>query len=427
VAAARNATPTSGATPNGNATSTSDLAHVGALHSADSSTPAARVTADSPTTGTATTPQPATTPQTAATPQTTAIPEQAARPEQAANASGLGPPCGVSIADNWVPGFGAKANLVVTIDWRDLQAATADAIGDTVYTGGLSAAMIRRLACDAKVMPLVLGSNSEPLDVGRAERLVTRAMRRALNVRDKGCVVCQAPAVMCDAHHLKSWIDGGITAVSNLVLLCRMHHVDLHAGKWVITIIDGVVRVNRPSWADPPSRPRSGPTPHTRRPASPGRLSTPGQTPRAAAPKPPRPPEPTAAAAQPGARPPATEQTPTPDVSQPGQPERHEPAEPRSRGLLGDRDECQEPGGCGERHEPAEPGDSGQPSVRGEGDVGGGRGGRGGDVVLSEAEVRAATMRAIWGEGLPSEPPPASRFPVRPARTSTPGPTPTRP
>ncbi len=150
-----------------------------------------------------------------------------------------------------VPGFGAKANITVTIDLEDLKAMTADAIGQTVYSNGLSAAAIRRLACDAKVIPIVLGSNSEPLDVGRCERLVTRAMRRALNTRDRGCVVCGAPPIMCDAHHLISWIDGGETKISNLVLLCRCHHTDLHNGHWTITITNGEVHVARPTWADP--------------------------------------------------------------------------------------------------------------------------------------------------------------------------------
>ncbi|MEV4266862.1 HNH endonuclease [Kribbella sp. NPDC049584] len=132
-------------------------------------------------------------------------------------------------------------------------------MGDTVHGDGLSAAAIRRLACDAKIIPLVLGSRSEPLDVGRSERLVTRAMRRALNTRDGGCVVCGAPPVMCDAHHLISWIDGGETSMTNLVLLCRRHHIDLHAGHWCITIVDGDVQVVRPAWADPPP-PRSHPS-----------------------------------------------------------------------------------------------------------------------------------------------------------------------
>ena len=166
-----------------------------------------------------------------------------------------------------VPGFGAKANITVTIDLQDLKSATADAIGDLVYGDGLSAATIRRLACDARIIPLVLGSKSEPLDVGRAERLVTGAMRRALNARDKGCVVCGAPPVQCEAHHLQSWIDGGDTAIHNLGLLCRRHHLDLHAGEWTITITNGEVHLARPTWADPPPQHPNQPA----RPPDPGR------------------------------------------------------------------------------------------------------------------------------------------------------------
>ncbi|MFI6829945.1 DUF222 domain-containing protein [Kribbella sp. NPDC050241] len=157
-----------------------------------------------------------------------------------------------------VPGFGAKTTITVTIDLEDLKSATAEATGGLVYGDNLSAAAIRRLACDANIIPLVLGSNSEPLDVGRSERLVTRAMRRALNTRDKGCVVCGAPPIHCDAHHLRSWLDGGETAIWNLVLLCRRHHIDLHAGHWTITITNGKVHVTRPTWADPPPAPDQG-------------------------------------------------------------------------------------------------------------------------------------------------------------------------
>ncbi|MGW5193154.1 DUF222 domain-containing protein [Kribbella sp. NPDC004138] len=170
--------------------------------------------------------------------------------------------------DRRVAGYGAKANITVTIDLEDLRSATADAIGRTVYSG-LSAATIRRLACDANIIPLVLGSNSEPLDVGRLERLVTKAMRRALEARDRGCVVCGAPPIMCDAHHLISWIDGGDTKVSNLALLCRRHHVDLHRGRWHITILDGIVHVARPSWAEP------APSPATARRTAPPRARPP--------------------------------------------------------------------------------------------------------------------------------------------------------
>jgi len=95
---------------------------------------------------------------------------------------------------------GIKPHVTVTISLADLIAGIGT--GDLAHGGTLSAAAIRRLACDAGVIPLVLGANSEPLDVGTEERFVNRAMRRALNARDKGCVVCGAPPAMCEAHHL---------------------------------------------------------------------------------------------------------------------------------------------------------------------------------------------------------------------------------
>ncbi|MDX2974702.1 HNH endonuclease signature motif containing protein, partial [Kribbella solani] len=169
-----------------------------------------------------------------------------------------------------VPGYGAKANITVTIDLDDLRSATANATGQTVYGDELSAATIRRLACDANVIPLVLGSNSEPLDVGRRERLVTKSIRRALNARDRGCVVCAAPPLMCDAHHLISWLDGGATTADNLALLCRRHHADLHAGRWHVTITNGIPKITRPNWASPPGACRPG-----RRPTERDKVPTP--------------------------------------------------------------------------------------------------------------------------------------------------------
>ncbi|MEV0286618.1 DUF222 domain-containing protein [Kribbella sp. NPDC050820] len=154
-------------------------------------------------------------------------------------------------AGGYFPGHGPKAHLTVTIDYDSLRSAAAGAIGDAVFGDGLSAATVRRLACDAQVIPVVLGSKSQPLDVGTTRRLVTGPMRLALNARDRGCVVCGAPPIQCEAHHLVHWVDGGDTAVGNLVLLCKRHHLDLHSGHWHIEIVDEVVHVSRPDWATP--------------------------------------------------------------------------------------------------------------------------------------------------------------------------------
>ena len=151
---------------------------------------------------------------------------------------------------------GVKPHITVTIDLDDLIQAGKQATGDLTYGTGLSASAVRRLACDAGVIPMILGSDSQPLDVGREQRFVTGPIRTALIQRDKGCVVCGAPPIFCDAHHLVSWLDGGRTCLSNLVLLCRVHHIGLHQGHWKVTITDDIVEVTRPAWAEPDRRKR---------------------------------------------------------------------------------------------------------------------------------------------------------------------------
>ena len=144
-------------------------------------------------------------------------------------------------------------HLMVTIDYEDLKNATSQALGDLMFSGAtLSAAAVRRLACDAAILPIVLGSNSQALDVGTEQRFVNRAMRRALIKRDKGCVICQAPPPYCHAHHIIHWIDGGPTSLDNLALFCGGHHHAIHKGHYTVTITNGVVHVSRPEWADPP-------------------------------------------------------------------------------------------------------------------------------------------------------------------------------
>ncbi len=163
-------------------------------------------------------------------------------------------------------------HLTVTIDFNDLKASLAaapaalgggagagttsgGAVGELVFGDNLSAGAVRLLACDAAVLPIVLGGDSQPLDVGTEQRFVNRYIRRALNKRDKGCVVCQAPPWMCHAHHIIHWAEGGPTSLQNLVLLCAAHHRAVHNGQWAISITAAGVQVTRPSWADPPPVP----------------------------------------------------------------------------------------------------------------------------------------------------------------------------
>jgi uncharacterized protein DUF222 len=120
----------------------------------------------------------------------------------------------------------------------------------------LTPGVVRRLACDADVIPVVLGSRSEVLDVGRLHRLVTAALWFALVCRDQHCAFpgCTRPPVMCHAHHIRHWLHGGKTSLPNLVLLCGHHHRVVHHTPWEVRLSadDG-----RPEFLPPPRRGRA--------------------------------------------------------------------------------------------------------------------------------------------------------------------------
>jgi Domain of unknown function (DUF222)/HNH endonuclease len=93
-----------------------------------------------------------------------------------------------------------------------------------------------RTAMD-RLPPVLGGAPSQPLDVGRASRVISPAQRSALAVRDGGCVFpdCARPLAWCEGHHLVHWLDGGPTDLANLALLCRAHHRAVHEGGWQLT------------------------------------------------------------------------------------------------------------------------------------------------------------------------------------------------
>ncbi len=98
--------------------------------------------------------------------------------------------------------------------------------------GGLLLApdVVRRLACDAGLIPAALGSEGEVVDLGRAVRLFTPAQVRRLWLRDGGCSFpgCSMPPHWTDAHHLVHWVDGGLSILENAALLCGRHHTVVH-------------------------------------------------------------------------------------------------------------------------------------------------------------------------------------------------------
>ena len=144
---------------------------------------------------------------------------------------------------------GDRPRIVVTIQESDLRE-RAEAVGVLASGAVVAPGDLRRLCCDADLTPVVLGGRSEVLDLGLTERLVTPGLRKALTIRDGGCIFpnCTTPAIACEAHHVVPWYLGGPTSLGNMVLLCAHHHAVVEpqrfndtADQWTVTF-DPVTR-----------------------------------------------------------------------------------------------------------------------------------------------------------------------------------------
>ncbi|MEN8707977.1 MAG: DUF222 domain-containing protein [Nocardioides marinisabuli] len=133
---------------------------------------------------------------------------------------------------------GVNAAVVVTMTTATLSGALAAA---TLDTGSrISAGTARRLACQAGVLPAVLGGDSEILDLGRTRRFFSGPQRIAMTVRDGGCTAlgCDAPAGMCDAHHEDLWSHDGLTDLGRGRLLCGHHHRRAHDPAYETRVVE---------------------------------------------------------------------------------------------------------------------------------------------------------------------------------------------
>jgi hypothetical protein len=138
-----------------------------------------------------------------------------------------------SLLEQWHPNRlpihgGAATTVMITLDLDALRDDLGIALTDTGET--ITAAEARRLACPAGILPAVLGTDSQPLDLGRTTRLFTAAQRTAMALRDRTCRAegCTIPAPWSEAHHLVPWTKGGHTDLDAGVLLCSWHHHRAH-------------------------------------------------------------------------------------------------------------------------------------------------------------------------------------------------------
>jgi hypothetical protein len=166
--------------------------------------------------------------------------------------------CRLALACGRLPENGGdRPQLVVTVGLDGLVGETGTGMLDNGVS--LTPETVRRIACDAGVIPALLNGRSQVLDVGRERRLFTGPLRRALVLRDGGCAFpgCDRPPRWCDGHHIRHWADGGPTNLSNAVLVCGFHHRLLHHSDWQVRIApDGLPEFVPPTWMDPQQVPR---------------------------------------------------------------------------------------------------------------------------------------------------------------------------
>ncbi len=178
--------------------------------------------------------------------------------------NGLVGACALAMTTGKLPSNGGlRPQLTVTIDERDLfEQLTHNhqrlSTGTATFTGPIHPNTIRKIACDADIIPVLLGTDSRVLDIGRTTRIFPPHIRKAITARDGGCAFpdCTIPAPWCEAHHTTYWSHGGTTSTNNGTLLCSHHHHLIHKEQWRIDITTGVPWFIPPPHLDPQQTPR---------------------------------------------------------------------------------------------------------------------------------------------------------------------------
>ena len=202
--------------------------------------------------------------------------EQRTRQQQLLD--GLVGACNAGLTTDMLPAAGGlRPQVMVTIDYRDLldqldslerttgASGTSQSTGTDIpgtgsftFTGPVTAATVRKIACDADIIPVLLGSQGRILDIGRTTRIFPPHIRKAITARDQGCAFpgCTIPAPWCEAHHITYWSRGGTTSTDNGTLLCSHHHHLIHKEQWHIQVKTGIPWFIPPPHIDPRQVPR---------------------------------------------------------------------------------------------------------------------------------------------------------------------------
>jgi len=149
----------------------------------------------------------------------------------------------ISLVENHTAGEGSgngRADVIVVVDEQTLRYGVHT---NTILDWGdpdtaLPVETLRKMACLADIIPVVLNGAGVAIDVGRDARLATRAQRRALRAMYPSCRIpgCRVPFEQCTVHHIRYWEHGGTTDMANMVPLCSKHHHTVHEGGWQLAL-----------------------------------------------------------------------------------------------------------------------------------------------------------------------------------------------
>ncbi|MGQ3383846.1 HNH endonuclease signature motif containing protein [Glutamicibacter sp. TV12E] len=134
----------------------------------------------------------------------------------------------------------ATAQVSIILDYEKM---LSGAPRYAVSSSGLafSPGELRAAMCNAGIYPVILNGQSLPLDLGRTQRLFTKAQGRAIRAAYRGCAYpgCAMPVERCELDHLDAWENGGCTDIHSASLCCPVHHVERHCGLFHAVKISG--------------------------------------------------------------------------------------------------------------------------------------------------------------------------------------------
>ncbi|WP_298742390.1 HNH endonuclease signature motif containing protein [uncultured Microbacterium sp.] len=157
---------------------------------------------------------------------------------------------GVAASSGLLPSLGGYApTLVVSVTAEDLAADTGYAHAQGCAEA-ISTTVARHIACAGRIQRITTRKDGKIVEIGTEERVFNRHQRRAIALRDGGCVIpgCGTPAAWCEIHHVTEYAQGGKTHTDNGVLLCWFHHRFLDRIGWQIRMNAGVPEVKAPPW-----------------------------------------------------------------------------------------------------------------------------------------------------------------------------------